>query len=114
MLKDFEKLMDTIESDADIKAAILYSQKPDCFIAGADIKEFLEMKSSEEAEKLSRDGNKLLTRLSNLKKPVIAAINGATLGGGLEVAMACHYRIASTDKKTVFGLPEVKLGLLPG
>ena len=63
MLNDFEKLMDTIESDADIKAAILFSLKPDCFIAGADIKEFLEMESSEEAEKLSRDGNKLLTRL---------------------------------------------------
>lgn len=114
MLNDFEKLMDTLEEDHDIKAAVLFSDKPDCFIAGADIKEFLEMESSDEAETLSREGNKLLTRLSKLKKPVIAAINGATLGGGLEVAMACHYRIASTDKKTVFGLPEVKLGLLPG
>ena len=114
MLDDFSQLMDTIENDTEIKAAVLYSDKPDCWIAGADIKEFMTMKSSEEAEDLSRNGNKLLLRLENLKKPVIAAINGATLGGGLEVAMACHYRIASTDKKTVFGLPEVKLGLLPG
>jgi len=72
------------------------------------------MESSEEAAKLSREGNQILTRLSQLKKPVIAAINGACLGGGLEVAMACHYRIATTDEKTVFGLPEMKLGLLPG
>ena len=114
MLDDFSQLMDTIENDTEIKAAVLYSEKPDCWIAGADIKEFMSMQSSEEAEQLSRNGNKLLLRLENLKKPVIAAINGATLGGGLEVAMACHYRIASTDKKTVFGLPEVKLGLLPG
>jgi 3-hydroxyacyl-CoA dehydrogenase/enoyl-CoA hydratase/carnithine racemase len=114
MLDDFEKLMDNIEQSSDIKAAILYSKKPDCWVAGADIKAFMAMKSSEEAEELSRGGNKLLSRLSNLNKPVIAAINGATLGGGLELAMACHYRIASTDKKTVFGLPEVKLGLLPG
>ena len=114
MLDDFSQLMDTIENDTEIKAAVLYSDKPDCWIAGADIKEFMSMKSSEEAEDLSRNGNQLLLRLENLKKPIIAAINGATLGGGLEVAMACHYRIASTDKKTVFGLPEVKLGLLPG
>ena len=114
MLDDFSNLMDTIEQDNDIKAAVLYSAKPDCWVAGADIKEFMQMKSSEEAGELSRGGNQLLTRLSKLNKPVIAAINGATLGGGMELALACHYRIASTDKKTVFGLPEVKLGLLPG
>ncbi len=114
MLNDFEKLMNTIEEDKETTAAILYSAKPDCWVAGADIKEFMQMESSEEAGNLSRSGNKLLTRLSKLSKPVIAAINGATLGGGLELAMACHYRIASTDKKTVFGLPEIKLGLLPG
>lgn len=113
MLDDFSNLMDTIEQDNDIKAAVLYSAKPDCWVAGADIKEFMQMKSSEEAGELSRGGNQLLTRLSKLNKPVIAAINGATLGGGMELALACHYRIASTDKKTVFGLPEVKLGLLP-
>jgi len=114
MLNDFESLMNTIEEETEIKAAILFSGKSDCWVAGADIKEFMKMESSEEAGDLSRSGNKLLTRLSKLKKPVIAAINGATLGGGLELAMACHYRIASTDKKTIFGLPEVKLGLLPG
>jgi 3-hydroxyacyl-CoA dehydrogenase/enoyl-CoA hydratase/carnithine racemase len=114
MLDDFRGLLDTIEQNEDIKAAVLISKKPNCFIAGADIKEFQKMDSSEDAEKLSREGNQILTRLSQLKKPVIAAINGACLGGGLEVAMACHYRIATTDEKTVFGLPEMKLGLLPG
>ncbi|MCF6289359.1 MAG: 3-hydroxyacyl-CoA dehydrogenase NAD-binding domain-containing protein [Proteobacteria bacterium] len=114
MLQDFSSLMDTLEKDKEISAVVFYSGKQDCWIAGADIKEFMSMQSSEEAEQLSREGNKLLSRLANLSKPVIAAINGATLGGGLEFAMTCHYRIASTDKKTVFGLPEVKLGLLPG
>lgn len=114
MLDDFKALLDTLEEDKDIKAAILYSMKKDCWVAGADIKAFMKMKSSDEATELSRGGNKLLSRLANLSKPVIAAINGATLGGGLEFALACHYRIVSTDKKTVFGFPEVKLGLLPG
>ncbi len=114
MLDEFKSLLDEIENNQRISGAVLISRKPDCFIAGADIKEFLAMQSGEEAEQLSRDGNALLLRLEKLNKPVIAAMNGATLGGGLEVAMACHYRIASTDKKTVFGLPEVKLGLLPG
>ncbi len=114
MLDDFKGLLDTIEEDKDIKAAILYSSKKDCWVAGADIKAFMKMKSSDEATELSRGGNKLLSRLANLSKPVIAAINGATLGGGLEFALACHYRIVSTDKKTVFGFPEVKLGLLSG
>ncbi|GAA4820088.1 crotonase [Marinicella pacifica] len=114
MLDDFRTLLDTIEENDEIKAAVLISKKPNCFIAGADIKDFQRMETSEEATKLSREGNQILTRLSRLKKPVIAAINGACLGGGLEVAMACHYRIATTDDKTVFGLPEMKLGLLPG
>ncbi len=114
MLADFSALLDDIENDNDIKAVILTSAKDHCFIAGADIKDLISIEDSKEVEQLSRDGNAILTRLSKLEKPVIAAINGACLGGGLEVAMACHYRIATTDKKTVFGLPEIKLGLLPG
>ncbi len=114
MLDDFSGLLDQIEQDKDIKAAVLISKKDNCFIAGADIKDLMAIEDSKEVEQLSREGNQILMRLSKLKKPVIAAINGACLGGGLEVAMACHYRIATTDKKTVFGLPEMKLGLLPG
>jgi 3-hydroxyacyl-CoA dehydrogenase/enoyl-CoA hydratase/3-hydroxybutyryl-CoA epimerase len=114
MLDNFSGLLDQIEKDSDIKAAVLISKKENCFIAGADIKDLMAIEDSKEVENLSREGNKILMRLQNLKKPVIAAINGACLGGGLEVAMACHYRIATTNKKTVFGLPEMKLGLLPG
>jgi len=114
MLDDFSGLLDQIEQDKDIKAAVLISKKDNCFIAGADIKDLMAMEDSKDVENLSREGNQILLRLSRLKKPVIAAINGACLGGGLEVAMACHYRVATTDKKTVFGLPEMKLGLLPG
>lgn len=114
MLDEFSGLLDQIEQDDEIKAAVLISNKANCFIAGADIKDLMSIEDSKEVENLSREGNKILTRLEKLKKPVIAAINGACLGGGLEVAMACHYRIATTDKKTVFGLPEMKLGLLPG
>jgi len=114
MLDHFSQLLDDIESDSEIKAAVLISRKDNCFIAGADIKDLMAIEDSKEVENLSREGNKILLRLSRLKKPVIAAINGACLGGGLEVAMACHYRIATTDKKTVLGLPEMKIGLLPG
>ncbi len=114
MLDDFSGLLDRIEQEDDIKAAVLISKKENCFIAGADIKDLTAIEDSKEVENLSREGNKILSRLASLKKPVIAAINGACLGGGLEVAMACHYRIATTDKKTVLGLPEMKIGLLPG
>jgi len=114
MLDHFSQLLDQIEEDSDIKAAVLISKKDNCFIAGADIKDLMAIEDSKEVENLSREGNKILLRLSRLKKPVVAAINGACLGGGLEVAMACHYRIATTDKKTVLGLPEMKIGLLPG
>ena len=114
LLDEFKALLDDFENDKNCKAAVLTSGKDNCFIAGADIKDFIDIKDSKQIEQLSRDGNAILMRLSKMKKPVIAAINGACLGGGLEVAMACHYRIASTDKKTVFGLPEMKLGLLPG
>ncbi len=114
MHKEFTALLDRLENDDDIHAAILISGKPNVFIAGADIKGFMQMESSAQAEQLSREGNALLQRMHQMNKPVIAAINGAALGGGLEVALACHHRIASTDAKTVFGLPEVKLGILPG
>ncbi len=113
MLEEFSSLLDTLENDASIESIVLISRKPDCFIAGADIQSFTTI-SSEQAGEMSQQGNQLLLRLANLNKPVIAAIHGSCLGGGLEVALACHYRIASNDTKTVLGVPEVKLGLLPG
>ena len=114
LLDDFRGIVDDLESDDSIRAAVLISAKEDSFIAGADIKLFQEFTSSEEVETFSREGNQLLRRMASSSKPVIAAIHGATLGGGLEVALACHYRIATNHPKTKFALPEVQLGLLPG
>ena len=112
--RDFASLFGTIESDSSIRGVVLMSGKPDTWIAGADIDEFLTLHSAEEAEALSRGGQALLARLEGLRIPVVAAIHGACLGGGLETALACRWRIATDHPKTVLALPEVQLGLLPG
>jgi 3-hydroxyacyl-CoA dehydrogenase/enoyl-CoA hydratase/3-hydroxybutyryl-CoA epimerase len=114
MLQEFEGLMAEIEADRSLKAVVLRSGKPDNFMAGADIKEFLGIKSALEGETLSRAGQALLDRLEGLPVPVVAAIHGACLGGGLETVLACRYRVASDDPKTALGFPEILLGLLPG
>jgi 3-hydroxyacyl-CoA dehydrogenase/enoyl-CoA hydratase/3-hydroxybutyryl-CoA epimerase len=112
--QEFAQLFSLLESDPTVRAAVLLSGKPDSFLAGADIEEFLEWKTAAEAEAASREGQALLTRLERLRFPVVAAIHGACLGGGLETALACAWRIASDHPKTVLGLPEVQLGLIPG
>ena len=114
LVDEFKTMLDGLEDDKTVRAIVLISRKPDNFIAGADIEKFNDMTSAAEAEMLSRQGHVLLNRMAAFPKPIVAAIHGATLGGGLEVALACHYRIASDDPKTVLALPEVKLGLLPG
>jgi 3-hydroxyacyl-CoA dehydrogenase / enoyl-CoA hydratase / 3-hydroxybutyryl-CoA epimerase len=102
-----------IERDSALRAAVLISGKADVFVAGADIEEFLEIRSAGDAERLSRDGQAMLDRVER-GKPVVAAIHGACLGGGLEAVLACAYRIVTDHPKTVLGLPEVQLGLIPG
>ena len=111
---DFAALFDTLQRDASVRAVVLASGKPDTWLAGADIDEFTTITTAEQAESLSRSGQELLDRLESLKTPVVAAIHGACLGGGLETALACRYRIASDHPKTILALPEVQLGLLPG
>lgn len=106
--------MREIEANPSISAAVLISGKPGNFIAGADISMLEKLKTREEVTEVSRSGQEILAEIENSKKPIIAAIQGQCLGGGLEVALACHYRIAVKDKKTGLGLPEVMLGLLPG
>ncbi len=113
-LRDFGALLDDLQQDAELKAAILLSRKRDSFIVGADIKEFAEFSTQDEVLKLIHEGHALLRRLESSTKPVLAAIHGACVGGGLELVMACHYRLASSHPKTVLALPEVNLGLLPG
>ena len=111
---EFVALVSQLERDTTVHAAILISGKPDVWIAGADIEEFQELKTAADAERLSRDGQMLLDSLERLRVPIIAAIHGACLGGGLETALACRYRIATDHPKTILGLPEVQLGLIPG
>jgi 3-hydroxyacyl-CoA dehydrogenase/enoyl-CoA hydratase/3-hydroxybutyryl-CoA epimerase len=96
------------------KAVIVCSGKDNGFVAGADIKEFTGLEGPEEAFDLVRQGQHVLDRLEALPYPTIALINGFALGGGLELALACRYRISVDDPKAVMGLPEVKLGIHPG
>jgi 3-hydroxyacyl-CoA dehydrogenase/enoyl-CoA hydratase/3-hydroxybutyryl-CoA epimerase len=111
---EFVALVTRLERDTNVQAAVFISGKPDVWIAGADIEEFLQLKTASDAERLSRDGQMLLDSVENLRVPIIAAIHGACLGGGLETALACRYRIATDHPKTILGLPEVQLGLIPG
>ena len=109
---ELHKAFDGLESDLNIKAIILTGSGEKAFVAGADISEFAHF-TTEEGATLAREGQEILFNfIENLATPVIAAINGFALGGGLELAMACHFRIASENAK--MGLPEVSLGVIPG
>uniref|UniRef100_A0A8C6V6E5 Trifunctional enzyme subunit alpha, mitochondrial n=1 Tax=Naja naja TaxID=35670 RepID=A0A8C6V6E5_NAJNA len=114
MQSEFVDVMKEIWSNDAVKSAVLISGKPGCFIAGADINMIETCGSSQEIMELSQEGQKMLYNLEKSPKPIVAAISGTCLGGGLEVAIACQYRIATKDKKTVLGTPEMLLGLLPG
>ena len=114
LAEEFADLVTTIHHDPAIKAVILISGKDNSFVAGADIKMLNAVASAEQASQLVARGQELFNRMSDSSKPFIAAIHGPCLGGGLELALACHYRIATDDSRTKIGLPEVMLGLLPG
>lgn len=111
--EELDHLLDRLAADAEVKAVILISRKPGSFIAGADIDEFVALTSRDEAWALVRGGQELINKFERLGKPVVAAIDGACLGGGLEAALACTYRIATEHPKTRIGLPEVQLGIIP-
>uniref|UniRef100_A0A914VLG1 Trifunctional enzyme subunit alpha, mitochondrial n=1 Tax=Plectus sambesii TaxID=2011161 RepID=A0A914VLG1_9BILA len=108
------KAFDAIAANDAVKSAVLMSGKPNSFIAGADINMLKSCKTAEEAAEISRNAQAEFQKIADSKKPVVAAIMGTCMGGGLETALACHYRIAMNDKKTTLALPEVMLGLLPG
>merc|ERR1712165_269894 len=114
VMTEMQSIFKDVQAKPEIKSAVLISKKPGCFIAGADIKMLEKVKSAEEGATLSKACQDFLNEVENSSKPVVAAIQGACLGGGLEVAMACHYRIAVDGMKTSMGLPEVMLGVLPG
>lgn len=111
---EFTALLDRLAHDASIRAAVLLSGKRDVWIAGADVGELGALPNADDAERLSREGQALMDRAERLRTPIVAAIHGACLGAGLELALACAHRVASDDPKTVLALPEVQLGLIPG
>jgi len=110
VLEELQELLVQWEADSAIKAIVLTGEGR-FFIAGADIKEFTQMDVAD-AKAASKLGQDLFTRIETFPKPVIAAINGPCLGGGLELAMACHIRLAAVEAR--LGLPELNLGLIPG
>lgn len=107
-------LLQQIQSHTGLRGVIILSGKPDGFIAGADIHMLDKCHTADQAQELAQQGQRLFEQLAKLPVPVVAAIHGACLGGGLELALACHYRVCTLEDKTVLGLPEVQLGLLPG
>lgn len=111
VLSELDKVMDDVYSNKDIHGMILTGAGPKSFVAGADITEFMQL-SNEEGAKLAKRGQDIFFKIENCPKPVIAAVNGFALGGGCELAMSCHMRLASDNAK--FGQPEVNLGIIPG
>jgi enoyl-CoA hydratase len=111
VLEELNKAMESVYNNEKIKAVIITGAGEKAFVAGADIAEFTEVRD-EEGVALAKKGQDIFFKIENCPKPVIAAVNGFALGGGCELAMACHFRLASPNAK--FGQPEVNLGLIPG
>lgn len=113
-VEQISQVLTQIRADKSITGLLLISGKKGSFVAGADINMLASCKTAEEATALSRQGQVIFDQLESLPVPVVAAIDGPCLGGGLELAMACHARVCSDSTKTALGVPEVQLGLLPG
>lgn len=111
VLEELNSAMDLVYSDKKIKAVIITGTGEKAFVAGADIAEFISINDNAGAS-FAKKGQDIFLKIENCPKPVIAAVNGFALGGGCELAMSCHFRLASTNAK--FGQPEVNLGLIPG
>ncbi len=111
VLEELNVAMENVYTDKNIKAVIITGAGEKAFVAGADIAEFTSVKDNE-GTMLAKKGQDIFFKIENCPKPVVAAVNGFALGGGCELAMACHFRLASTNAK--FGQPEVNLGLIPG
>lgn len=114
VMDELSRIIDLLAADQSIKGVVITSGKTTGFIAGADITLFTKFKNIDDAVTALKSGQDILNKLENLKVPTIALIEGFCLGGGLELALACRYRIAEEGSKTRIGLPEVKLGIHPG
>ena len=111
VMEEIDQVITSLEANAEARAVIITGSGPKAFVAGADISEFQGL-SLEQGKELARKGQDVFFKIENCSKPVVAAVNGFALGGGCELAMACHFRVASEQAK--FGQPEVNLGLIPG
>lgn len=114
VMEELNAIIDLLQKDSVHKGVVILSGKQTGFIAGADIAQFTQFKDIQDATSVLRKGQEILNRLEALKMPTLALIDGFCLGGGMELALACHYRIAEESAKTRLGLPEVKLGIHPG
>ncbi len=111
VMNDLNEVIDEVYNNNAIKSAIITGAGSKAFVAGADISEFLGL-TKEEGFAVAKKGNDVFFKIENSPKPIVAAVNGFALGGGCELAMACHFRLCSENAK--FGQPEVNLGLIPG
>jgi len=114
VMDELDRLLDELRADPAVRALVIRSGKPDSFIAGADIAEIRDITDAGQGTALSGKGQAVFRKIEDLPYPTVAAIHGACLGGGLELALACSYRVISSDPRTGLGLPEVKLGIIPG
>ena len=113
VMMEFASIVEEMEKASDIKRIVLASGKPSIFIAGADVSEFTKATTPEMAKEYTRFGQQVFHRFSKLSQVTVAAINGAALGGGCEIAISCDYRVMSDSPKAQIGLPETKLGIFP-
>ncbi|HRD56412.1 MAG TPA: enoyl-CoA hydratase-related protein [Ferruginibacter sp.] len=111
VFNDLDNAIDEVNADDNIRSVIITGSGNKAFVAGADISEFAAL-SKDQAMALAKRGQDVFFKIENSKKPIVAAVNGFALGGGCELSMACHFRVASENAK--FGQPEVNLGLIPG
>lgn len=111
-LRELSTVLEEVEQDAGCRGVILTGAGEKAFVAGADIQEFVGLSAAQATQKAAFGHEAIMDRIENFKKPILAAVNGFALGGGLELAMSCHIRIASEQAK--FGQPEVSLGIIPG
>src|SRR5438876_7928826 len=112
-LEELNEHLDFVEHEASLRGLTIASAKKSIFVAGADLKTLLQQAQSGDMREFIAKGQRIFGRLANLKIPTVAAIHGASAGGGYEVALACDYRIATDDPATRIGLPETTLGLIP-
>ncbi len=114
VLLELEHLLEEISQNSELKIVLFKSAKKGIFIAGADIKEIKALDTREKALDKVRQGRRILSFIATLKVPTLAVIDGAALGGGFELALACDFRLTTENPKTKIGLPEVSLGVMPG